>query len=83
MYVVSGQGQRALPLGDVFHSVVRFEGPDRQVIWDVDPAAARAARSRIADRAGASGDLLVAAHLPGTCFGRVITGGGPRRFTAV
>ncbi|MBO1420452.1 MBL fold metallo-hydrolase [Streptomyces sp. FH025] len=83
VFVASGQGRRALLLGDVFHSVVQFEEPDWQVIWDVDPAAARAARNRIADQAGATGDLVVAAHLPGMRFGRVITGDGPRRFTAV
>ncbi|QRY44845.1 MBL fold metallo-hydrolase [Mycolicibacterium boenickei] len=83
MYVVSSRGERALLLGDIAHSVVQFSERDWQVIWDLDPSAASAARNRIADEAADTGDFLVAAHFPGMRFGRVIKTGGQRRFVAV
>lgn len=83
VYAVSSRGERALLLGDVAHSVVQFSERDWEVVWDIDPAAASAARNRIADQAAETGDLLVAAHFPGMRFGRVITADGPRRFVAV
>lgn len=83
MYVVSSRGERALLLGDIAHSVVQLSERDWQVIWDLDPVAASAARNRIADEAADTGDVLVAAHFPGMRFGRVIKTGGQRRFVAI
>lgn len=83
VYVVSSRGQRALLLGDVVHSVVQFTERDWQVIWDVDPIAASAARNRLADELADTADIAVAAHLPGMRFGRVVTAGGPRRFITI
>lgn len=81
--VVSSQGERALLLGDVVHSLVQFSERDWQVIWDTDPVAASAARNRIADEVADSTDIVGAAHLPGMKFGRIVTTGGPRRFIAL
>ncbi|MFE7528666.1 MBL fold metallo-hydrolase [Kitasatospora sp. NPDC057542] len=83
VYVLSSGGRRALLLGDVVHSVVQFAERDWQVIWDIDPAAARAVRNRIADQAADTDDLLVAAHLPGMRFGRILAADGNRRFVAL
>ncbi|MEV7186678.1 MBL fold metallo-hydrolase [Kitasatospora sp. NPDC093102] len=83
VYVLSSGGRRALLLGDVVHSVVQFAERDWQVIWDIDPAAARAVRNRIADEAADTDDLLVAAHLPGMRFGRILAADGNRRFVAL
>lgn len=83
IFVVSSRGERALLLGDVVHSVVQFTERDWEVIWDTDPVSARAARNRIADEIADTSDLVVAAHLPGMRFGRIVTTGGPRRFIAV
>ncbi|WP_031071533.1 MBL fold metallo-hydrolase [Streptomyces sp. NRRL WC-3742] len=83
VFVASSGGRRALLLGDVAHSVVQFGERDWQVVWDVDPAAASAARNRIADEAADTEDLLVAAHFPGMRFGRVLAADGNRRFVAV
>ncbi|MFI2611182.1 MBL fold metallo-hydrolase [Kitasatospora sp. NPDC018619] len=80
VYVLSSRGLRALLLGDVAHSVVQFAERDWQVVWDIDPAAARAVRNRIADQAADTDTLLAAAHFPGMRFGRILTTGGHRRF---
>lgn len=81
--VVSSRGARALLLGDVVHSIVQFSERDWEVVWDTDPVAASAARNRIADEIADSADIVVAAHLPGMRFGRIVTTGGPRRFVSL
>ncbi|MEU3573204.1 MBL fold metallo-hydrolase [Kitasatospora sp. NPDC036755] len=83
VFVASGGGRRALLLGDVVHSVVQFAERDWQVVWDIDPAAASAVRNRLTDEAADTDDLLVAAHLPGMRFGRILAADGHRRFVAV
>jgi len=84
VYVLSGDdGQRALLLGDVVHSVVELAEPDWQAVFDVDPVAASAARNTIADEVRDGPDLVVGAHFPGLRFGRVVTVDGDRRFRAL
>lgn len=80
VYVVADDHQRALLLGDVVHSVVELHERDWEAIYDVDRAAARAARNAIADEVADSSDLVVGAHFPGLRFGRVITVDGNRTF---
>ena len=82
VYVVADDGQRALLLGDVVHSVVELHERDWEAVFDVDPAAARAVRNAIADEVADSTDLLVGAHFPGLRFGRVVTVAGDRAFVA-
>jgi glyoxylase-like metal-dependent hydrolase (beta-lactamase superfamily II) len=83
VYVVSGGGERALLLGDVVHSVVELAEPDWEAVFDVDPAAASAARNQLADEVADTPDLVVGAHFPELRFGRVLRAGGARRFQAI
>ncbi|KJL19846.1 N-acyl homoserine lactonase [Microbacterium azadirachtae] len=83
VFVLSSDSERAVLLGDVVHSPVQFGEPDWTVVWDVDPQAASAVRNRLADDAAVTGDLLVAAHLPGMRFGRIVVTDGARRFVAI
>ena len=85
VYVVSdpGAGRRALLLGDAVHSVVELAERDWEAVWDVDPAAASAARNVLADEVADTDDLVVGAHFPGLAFGRVVTTSGARRFVSV
>ena len=83
VYVVSDQGERALLLGDVVHSVVELAEPDWRAVFDVDPVAASAVRNQLADEVADTPDLVVGAHFPELRFGRVIRAGGQRRFQAI
>jgi len=83
VYVVSDQGERALLLGDVVHSVVELAEPDWRAVFDVDPVAASAVRNKLAEEVADTPDLVVGAHFPELRFGRVIRAGGPRRFQAI
>lgn len=83
VYVLADAGERALLLGDVVHSVVELHERDWEAVFDVDPAAARAARNALADEVADSGDLVVGAHFPGLRFGRVVTTSGSRAFQAI
>ncbi|HEY2097999.1 MAG TPA: MBL fold metallo-hydrolase, partial [Pseudonocardia sp.] len=83
VYVVSSGGERALLLGDVVHSVVELAEPDWEAVFDVDPAAARAARNALADEVADTPDLVIGAHFPELRFGRVLRAGGDRRFQAI
>ncbi|MDQ4115579.1 MAG: MBL fold metallo-hydrolase [Actinomycetota bacterium] len=85
VYVVSDPGapQRALLLGDAVHSVVELAERDWEAVWDVDPAAASAARNGIADEVADTDDLVVGAHFPDLAFGRVVTTSGRRRFVSI
>ena len=83
VYVVDGGGERAVLLGDVVHSVVELTEPDWEAVFDVDPAAAKAVRARLADELADSGDPVVGAHFPELRFGRLVTVAGARRFVAI
>jgi glyoxylase-like metal-dependent hydrolase (beta-lactamase superfamily II) len=80
VFVVSSAGERALLLGDVAHSIVELTEPEWEAVFDVDPAAAKAARAALSDELTDSPDLLTAAHFPGLRFGRLVTVSGERRW---
>jgi glyoxylase-like metal-dependent hydrolase (beta-lactamase superfamily II) len=80
VFVISSEGERALLIGDVAHSVVELTEPEWEAVFDVDPAAARAARAALAADLTGSGDLIAPAHLPGLRFGRLIAVDGRRRW---
>ena len=73
VYVISSEGERALLIGDVAHSIVELTEPDWEAVFDVDPQAAKAARSALAAELAGTGDLFAPAHFPGLRFGRLIT----------
>lgn len=81
VFVISSEGERALLIGDVAHSIVELTEPGWEAVFDVDPAAAKAARAALAGELTGSGDLIAAAHFPGLRFGRLITVNGQRRWT--
>jgi glyoxylase-like metal-dependent hydrolase (beta-lactamase superfamily II) len=83
VYVVSSDGERALLLGDVVHSVVELTEPDWEAVFDVDPVAAKAVRARLTAEITDSPHAVVGAHFPGLRFGRLVSLAGGRRFVAI
>lgn len=83
IFVVSSEGERALLIGDVAHSVVELTEPEWEAVFDVDPAAAQAVRSALVDEVTDTDDLVAAAHFPELRLGRLITVPGGRRWTSV
>lgn len=80
IYVVSSGGERALLIGDIAHSPVELTEPGWEAIFDVDPAAARQLRERLAGEAADSGDVLAPAHFPA---GRLFAAAGGRSFQRI
>ncbi len=80
VFIVSSEGQRALLLGDIAHSIVELTEPDWEAVFDVDPIAAKAARAGLIDEVTDFPDAIVGAHFPGLQFGRLVTVFGERRF---
>jgi glyoxylase-like metal-dependent hydrolase (beta-lactamase superfamily II) len=78
--VLSSQGERLVLLGDAVTCPAQLEEPDWQAISDVDPGLATRTREALFRELEGSGDLAVAAHFPDLRFGRVLPGGGARRF---
>lgn len=83
VFVISSEGERALLLGDIAHSVVELAEPDWEAVYDVDKQAAKAVRNAIAEEALDTDTYVVPAHFPKMAFGRVVTTGAGRRWLAV
>lgn len=83
VYILSSGDERALLIGDIAHSVVELAEPDWEAVFDVDPVAATAVRSQIAEDACDTSTLVAAAHFPDLAFGRVITTPSGRRWIAL
>lgn len=83
IYVVSSEGERALLLGDVVHSIVELTEPDWEAVFDVDGPRAKAARERLIEELTDAPDAIAGAHFPGLSFGRLVTVGGERAFTLI
>lgn len=83
VYVISSEGERALLLGDIAHSVVELAEPDWEAVYDVDKEAAKAVRNAIAEETLDTETYVVPAHFPKMAFGRVVTTPAGRRWQAV
>ncbi|MCW2944463.1 MAG: beta-lactamase domain protein [Actinoallomurus sp.] len=83
VFIVSSEGERALLLGDVAHSIVELTDPDWQAVFDVDPIAAKAVRARLADEVADHPDAIAGAHFPGLRFGRLVTVSGRRQWNVI
>lgn len=84
IYVVSSEGERALLIGDVAHSVVELAEPDWEAVFDVDKRAAQAVRDALARETVDTDTYVVPAHFPRMAFGRIISvPDGGRRWVAV
>lgn len=83
VFVISSEGERALLLGDIAHSVVELAEPDWEAVYDVDKDAAKAVRNAIAEETLDTGTYVVPAHFPRMAFGRVVTTAAGRRWVAV
>jgi glyoxylase-like metal-dependent hydrolase (beta-lactamase superfamily II) len=81
VYIASGDGERALFLGDTVHSIAQISDPDLRWIHDVDPEAAEAVRRRLIDDSADTRDVIATPHFPGMRFGRIITMAGTRTWT--
>ncbi|MFJ9843351.1 MBL fold metallo-hydrolase [Kitasatospora sp. NPDC101155] len=64
-------GELAVFVGDVLHNPVQIIEPDANSCFCEDPAAARASRRRVLDRAADQGALVFPAHLRGASGARV------------
>jgi glyoxylase-like metal-dependent hydrolase (beta-lactamase superfamily II) len=80
IFLIADGGERALLQGDVAHTVAELTDPEWYSLYDLDPAAARSVRDRIASEAAESGDAIATAHFPGLRFGRLISAAGRRHF---
>jgi glyoxylase-like metal-dependent hydrolase (beta-lactamase superfamily II) len=78
--VVSSGTARAMMLGDVVHCAIELVDDEWDGLFDVDPE--MALRTRIALNRELEGSEIpvAAAHFPGLQFGRLVTGGGRRRW---
>ena len=81
--LVSSQGQRALILGDIAHSVVQVHETEWVSRVDIDPKQTRNTRRHIMDRLEREGLLVAAAHFPTPGFGKVVRRGGRRQWQAL
>jgi glyoxylase-like metal-dependent hydrolase (beta-lactamase superfamily II) len=78
---VSSGGDRLIFAGDAVFPVA-FDHPDWQNGFEHDPEEATRVRVRLLKEAAATGDLLVATHLPFPSVGRVATHGEAFRWVA-
>lgn len=70
-------------VGDIMHApVVQAADPGIGIVFDVDPAAARAARERMLDRMAAEGALVTGGHLLAPALQRVERHGSGYRMVA-
>lgn len=83
MFIISSEGERALLIGDIAHSVVELAEPDWEAVYDVDKEAAKAVRNAVANEALDTDTYVVPAHFPRMAFGRIITTPEGRRWRAI
>lgn len=83
VFVVSSEGERALLLGDVVHTVVELLDDTWEAVFDVDRDAARAVRNAVAAELVETGDLAAPAHFPDLQFGRLVSGLHGREWVVV
>lgn len=77
-FVVSSGTERAIVLGDTIHCPLEVSHPELTLLGDVDRAAGRATRDRLAAELS-EGAVAVGTHFPDVVFGRVLGGIGGRR----
>ncbi len=71
--VISSQGQKAMVVGDLFHSSVQVEEPDWCAGADMDKEVSRRTRHAVFDRLEQEGFVVAAGHLPkGRSIGKVV-----------
>jgi glyoxylase-like metal-dependent hydrolase (beta-lactamase superfamily II) len=81
--VVSSGTDRALILGDVLHCPAQLPEAEWNVLFDVDPVAARKTRDALLAEMDGTSTVLACSHFPDAVFGRVLTGQGKRLWQAV
>jgi glyoxylase-like metal-dependent hydrolase (beta-lactamase superfamily II) len=76
-YRISDGGQSLLIVGDaLFDPALHPARDDLGIVFEADPAAARAMRARLFPRAAEEGALLAATHMPFPGLGRIGREGG-------
>lgn len=83
IYVLSSEGERALLIGDVAHSVVELAEPGWEAVFDVDVRAAQAVRKALVEQTVDTDTYVVPAHFPRMAFGRIVTLPEGRRWVAI
>ncbi|GHO99162.1 MBL fold hydrolase [Reticulibacter mediterranei] len=69
--VVSSGAQRAILLGDTFHSIVQIEHPTWTNSFDHDPKLAKVARQHMLQELAKPETIAIGTHLADSVFGRV------------
>jgi glyoxylase-like metal-dependent hydrolase (beta-lactamase superfamily II) len=69
--VVSSGAQRAILLGDTFHSIVQIEHPTWTNSFDHDPELAKVARQHMLQELAKPETIAIGTHLADSVFGRV------------
>lgn len=80
--VVSSGDERAVIMGDILHCPVQLVEPEWSVLFDIDPAAAKATREKLLDELAAEDVTIACGHFPEAAFGRVLRGEGKRYWHA-
>lgn len=80
--IISSGAERAIVLGDVLHCPLQLDETQLEIIFDVDPAAARQSRERITrELEGEPQTIAADSHFSNAVFGRVVPGQGRRWVT--
>lgn len=79
--VVSDGPDRAMFLGDLVHCPLELTDDDFDFLVDHDPTLAASLRRAYAQELEGTDIPVAASHFPGLRFGRILAGGGARRWT--
>jgi glyoxylase-like metal-dependent hydrolase (beta-lactamase superfamily II) len=77
---LSSQGARAVFCGDVVHHPVQLLTPELQAFGDIDPALARATRTRVIEQCVEEAAVLLTGHFPAPTAAKVIRAGQSYNF---
>ena len=77
---IADAGQSLLMVSDMLFPVVHPSGADVGFLFEQDPAAARAMRTRFFPRAAEEKALIAATHMPFPGLGRIVSEGGRMRW---
>ena len=81
--MISSQGQRAIILGDIAHSVVQIHETEWVSRFDINPEQTRITRGRTMEMLEREGLLVAAAHFPEPGFGKIVRLDGRRSWQAL
>ncbi len=78
--VISSGDQRIIMLGDALHCPAQLTETEWELVFDTDPALAKATRNALIREAEDPNTALLPCHLPGMAAARLITASGTRQW---